>query len=91
MALRDFGWNELVFLLLSARWTLALSLVAFLGGGAAGLLVAACRIAPGRVLPGAAAVWIRALQGTPLLIQLLVVYYGTSFVGLRPDAWTARR
>ena len=29
------------------------------------------------------------MQGTPLLVQLLVVYYGAPFIGLRPDAWIA--
>jgi polar amino acid transport system permease protein len=89
MGLRDFGWPELYFLLFSARWTLLLSLIAFAGGGALGLVVAAMRVAPSRILRGAAAAWIRALQGTPLLVQLLVVYYGSSFLGFRPDAWLA--
>ena len=89
MTLRDFGWNELLFLVFSARWTVFLSLVAFGGGGALGLLVAVLRVAPSRLLRRVAMVWIRALQGTPLLVQLLIVYYGTAFVGLRPDAWLA--
>lgn len=89
MSLRDFGLNEFWFLLFSARWTLLLSLIAFAGGGAIGLFVAACRISPSAVLRRVAAGWIRALQGTPILVQLLLVYYGTSFIGLRPDAWTA--
>jgi len=89
MSVRDFSWNEFLFLLLSARWTLLLSMLAFLGGGVFGLIVAGCRIAPFRILRQAAIVWIRALQGTPLLVQLLIVYYGSSFIGYRPDAWTA--
>jgi polar amino acid transport system permease protein len=89
MTLRDFGWNELWFLVFSARWTILLSLVAFGGGGALGLLVAVCRVAPSTILRRTATVWIRALQGTPLLVQLLIVYYGTAFIGLHPDAWIA--
>jgi polar amino acid transport system permease protein len=89
MTLRDFGWNELFFLVFSARWTIYLSLVAFAGGGALGLLVAVLRVAPSRALRRVAMVWIRALQGTPLLVQLLIVYYGTAFLGFHPDAWLA--
>ena len=89
MSVRDFGWNEFLFLLMSVRWTVFLSLLAFVGGGILGLLVAACRIAPSRLLRQAAITWIRVLQGTPLLVQLLIVYYGSPFVGYRPDAWTA--
>lgn len=89
MSLRDFGWNEFYFLVFSARWTVLLSLIAFAGGGIAGLIIAACRIAPSRIARRAAAAWITVMQGTPLLVQLLIVYYGTAFVGYRPDAWTA--
>jgi polar amino acid transport system permease protein len=89
MTLRDFGWPELWFLLFSARWTISLSLIAFAGGGALGLVVAACRVAPSAALRRAAVVWIRVFQGTPLLVQLLIMYYGTSFLGFRPDAWVA--
>jgi polar amino acid transport system permease protein len=89
MTLRDFGWNEVYFLLLAARWTLVLSLIAFAGGGVLGLVVAALRVAPSALARRAAIIWIRAFQGTPLLVQLLIIYYGSSFIGLRPDAWTA--
>jgi polar amino acid transport system permease protein len=89
MSVRDFGWNEFLFLVFSVRWTVLLSLLAFLGGGVFGLIVAGCRIAPSRILRQSAIIWIRALQGTPLLVQLLIVYYGSSFIGYRPDAWTA--
>ncbi|MBV8911530.1 MAG: amino acid ABC transporter permease, partial [Acetobacteraceae bacterium] len=44
MSLRTFGWPELEFLLLSLRWTLALSLIAFVGGGLLGAGVAALRV-----------------------------------------------
>ena len=89
MSLRDFGWNEVYFLLLSTKWTIVLSLIAFAGGGLLGLAVAAARVAPIRRLRHAAAIWIRIFQGTPLLVQLLLMYYGTAFIGLRPDAWLA--
>ena len=37
MTLRDFGWPELQFLVLSVRWTILLSLIAFAGGGGPGI------------------------------------------------------
>lgn len=89
MTLRDFGWPELQFLVFSVRWTILLSLIAFAGGGALGLVVAACRVAPSRALRGAMDVYITLFQGTPLLVQLLLVYYGSSFIGLTPNAWIA--
>jgi polar amino acid transport system permease protein len=50
MSLRDFGPNELMFLLLATRWTILLALIAFAGGGLLGLLIAAIRVAPARPL-----------------------------------------
>jgi polar amino acid transport system permease protein len=89
MSLRNFGLNELYFMLLSVRWTVLLSLVACFGGGALGLLVAALRVAPSRLIRRATGVYIVFFQGTPILVQLLLAYYGTSFLGFTPDAWLA--
>ncbi len=89
MTLREFGWPELQFLVFSVRWTVLLSLIAFAGGGALGLVVAACRVAPSRALRRAMDAYITLFQGTPLLVQLLLVYYGSSFIGFTPDALVA--
>ena len=89
MSLRDFGPNELMFLLLATRWTILLALIAFAGGGAIGLAVAALRVAPLPPLRWLAAGYIQFFMGTPILIQLFMVYYGSSFLGARPDPWFA--
>lgn len=89
MSLRDFGPNELMFLLLATRWTILLALIAFAGGGLIGLVVAAIRVAPARPLRWLAAGYIQFFMGTPILIQLFMAYYGSSFLGYRPDPWVA--
>ena len=89
MSLRDFGPNELYFLLMATRWTILLALITFAGGGAIGLIVAALRVAPARVLRWIAAGYIQFFMGTPILIQLFMIYYGSSFLGARPDVWFA--
>lgn len=89
MSLRDFGPNELWFLLMAARWTIGLALIAFVGGGAIGLLIAALRVAPVRPLRWLAMIYAQFFMGTPVLIQLFMVYYGSSFLGFRPDPWFA--
>lgn len=89
MSLRDFGPNELWFLLMAARWTVLLALIAFAGGGAIGLVVAALRVAPLRPLRWLAVVYTQFFMGTPILIQLFMIYYGSSFLGFRPDPWFA--
>ncbi|MDW6024017.1 amino acid ABC transporter permease [Mesorhizobium sp. BAC0120] len=89
MSLRDFGPNELMFILLAARWTIVLALIAFIGGGVLGMVIAALRVAPVGALRWLAAVYIQFFMGTPLLIQLFMAYYGSSLLGYRPDVWTA--
>ena len=41
------------------------------------------------LLERAAAGYIALFQGTPLLMQLFVVYYGLALIGLKLDAWVA--
>lgn len=87
---RDFGPTELVFLLAALRWTVALTLVAFLGGGLGGFAVAMMRVSRLRAVRAAATVYIALLQGTPLLMQLFLAFYGLAVLtGVRLDAWPA--
>jgi polar amino acid transport system permease protein len=77
MSLRDFGPNELMFLLMATRWTILLALITFIGGGALGFVIAAIRVAPVRPLRWLAAGYIQFFMGTPILIQLFMIYYAT--------------
>ena len=87
---RDFGPAELVFLLAALRWTVALTLVAFLGGGIGGFVVAIMRVSRMRAVRAVATVYITLLQGTPLLMQLFLAFYGlVVLTGVRLDAWPA--
>jgi polar amino acid transport system permease protein len=79
--IRQFGWNELELLLLAARWTLFLALIAFVGGGIGGLITALLRTADNRVSRVAMIVFIRVFQGTPLLMQLFLAYFGMAIFG----------
>ena len=89
MSLRDFGPNELMFLIMATRWTILLAIVTFIGGGMIGAVLAALRVAPLRPLRWLAAGYIQFFMGTPILIQLFMAYYGSAFLGFRPDAWAA--
>lgn len=83
------GFNELYFLLQGLKWTVALTIIGFIGGGIFGLLVALARTAESKTLQRATTGYIAIFQGTPLLMQLFVVYYGVALVGLNVDAWIA--
>lgn len=87
--MRSLGPNELLFILLATRWTLALSAIAFLGGGVGGLAVALARTGGHSWLRVASAGYIRLFQGTPLLMQLFLVFFGINILGLSVDPWTA--
>lgn len=75
-------WDILRNLLLATQWTILLSLIAFIGGGAVGLLVCAARITRHRAVTWAARLYIELLQGTPLLMQLFLCFFGLSLLGL---------
>lgn len=76
-----FGPQHLWFLLTAAGWTLALSAIAFIGGGLLGFGVALARISPNRVVRGLASAYVQVVQGTPLLILLFMIYFGLAIAG----------
>jgi polar amino acid transport system permease protein len=82
-------WDIVSALLLTARWTVVLSLVAFVGGGALGLLVLMARTSRLSGMRRAAWVYIELFQGTPLLMQLFLAFFGLSLVGIEVPAWLA--
>ncbi len=80
--IRQFGWNEFELLVFAARWTIVLALIAFVGGGIGGLIVALLRTADNRTARAATGVFIRVFQGTPLLMQLFLAYFGMAIFGV---------
>lgn len=87
--IRDFSTGDLVLLLLAARWTIVLSLIAFAGGSVMGLLIALARTSRMKALRHAAGGYIELFQDTPLLMQLFIVFFGANIIGLQISAWTA--
>jgi polar amino acid transport system permease protein len=88
--MRTFGLSEFLLILAAVRWTILLSLVAFVGGGILGFAVAIMRTTRSRVLRLLAAGYIQAFQGTPVLMQLFLFYYGFAVLfDVQIDAWPA--
>ena len=85
--MRDLNGGDLVFLLTGLKWTIVLSAGAFLFGGIVGLLVALARVSPRRGLRWAAIGYIRVIQGTPLLLQLFLVFFGADLLGFGLGAY----
>ena len=82
-------WDILRNLLFATRWTIALSAVAFIGGGLVGLGIMLLRVSRRKWARRFAAGYIGLFQGTPLLLQLFVVFFGLPMLGLRIEPWTA--
>jgi polar amino acid transport system permease protein len=82
-------WDILRNLLLAGRWTIALSLIAFLGGAAVGLLLLILRLTSAPWAVRFVAAYVQVFQGTPLLMQLFLMYFGLALFGIKTSAWTS--
>ena len=86
----DFSvWDIFRNLLLAARWTVLLSLIAFVGGGLVGMALLIARIAKLRGAERLVGAYVQVFQGTPLLMQLFLAYFGISLFGINVSAWVA--
>lgn len=72
----------LVFLLAATRWTLLLSVIAFVGGGIGALLLLLLRYARPGIGIRFMKYYVELLQGTPLLLQLFLVFFGLPLLGI---------
>ena len=70
------------FLLLAARWTLLLAAIAFVGGKIGAMLLLFWRFGAPRTGRLATTLYIQLFQGTPLLLQLFLVFFGLPMLGI---------
>jgi len=87
--MRTFGFAEFLFIAEAARWTIALSAIAFAGGAIGGLLVALGRTSDSPVLRTLASGFVQIFQGTPLLLQLFLIFFGAPVLGFDINPWLA--
>lgn len=87
--MRTFGLPEFLFILEAAKWTIALSMIAFTGGALGGLLVALGRTSENRLAQWLSTGFIQIFQGTPLLLQLFLVFFGAPVLGFDINPWVA--
>ena len=67
--------------------TIPLALASFALGLAIALVVALARISGIRLLSALARFYISIIRGTPLLVQLFVIFYGLPSIGVLLDPW----
>jgi len=75
-------WAALIF-------TAPLTLLSFVLGLAVGLLTALARLFGPKPLVAAARFYVWIFRGTPLLVQLFLIFYGLPSAGILLDAFTA--
>jgi cystine transport system permease protein len=67
--------------------TIPLALASFALGLALALVVALMRLSRVRVVSSIARAYVSVIRGTPLLVQLFVIFYGLPSVGVTVDPW----
>lgn len=87
--MRTFGIQDLWFIVQAAQWTVLLSIIAFVGGAIGGLAIALARTSDHALLQRLATAYIQLFQGTPLLMQLFLVFFGAPVLGLEVSPWVA--
>lgn len=84
----DLFWSSLGPLLLGAiQGTIPLTLASFALGLVIALVIAIMRISPNKLANAVGRVYISIIRGTPLLVQLFVIFYGLPAVGVKIDPW----
>ncbi|HWA17898.1 MAG TPA: amino acid ABC transporter permease [Devosia sp.] len=74
--------NYFIYLLQGAGWTVILSALAFVFGGAAGFLVMLARISRIAAVNRIAMFYVQVIQGIPLLIIIFIIYFGLGILGI---------
>ena len=80
--MRFLTFAHLQFLFDGLLWTVGLSLLAFVGGGLLGFLVALGTSYGPRWSRLAVSLYVKLIQGTPLLVLLPLAYFGLPSLGL---------
>ncbi|WP_202615928.1 amino acid ABC transporter permease [Arthrobacter sp. H-02-3] len=84
----ELVWSSLGPLLTGAiAGTIPLALASFSLGLLLALLVALMRLSRNRVVSAVARIYISVIRGTPLLVQLFVIFYGLPSVGITISPW----
>ena len=76
-------------MLVGAGYTLLFALASMVGGIAIGFPTALLRMARSRLLRWPADLYVSVMRGTPLLVQIFVIYYGLPSIGIEFTPVTA--
>jgi len=81
-------WDIFSNLVLAARWTIVLSLVAFVGGAVVAVALLLAKLSSQRWIRLLVDTWIKLLQGSPLLILLFMGFSACRcWACMSPHGW----
>ncbi|MDR6986132.1 cystine transport system permease protein [Paenarthrobacter nitroguajacolicus] len=84
----DLIWSSFGPLITGAvTGTIPLTLASFAIGLVLALVVALLRLSPNWLLSGIGRFYVSVIRGTPLLVQLFVIFFGLPSIGVRLDPW----
>jgi polar amino acid transport system permease protein len=89
MAMTLLSGAQVHFLFQGLWWTVVLSVMAFVGGGLLGFIVAILRVYGPAFVRNLTMLYIKLVQGTPLLVLLSLTYFGLPTMGVTIDPLTA--
>lgn len=69
--------------------TIPITIISFAIGLVLAVAAALGRISGNRIFSGIARVYISIIRGTPLLVQLFIVFYGLPEIGIKLSPWTS--
>lgn len=78
----ELVWQSAPFLLRGAIYTIGLSVVSMMLGLILGFIIALMRLSDYRILSWPARIYVSFIRGTPLLVQLFIIYYGLPELGI---------
>jgi cystine transport system permease protein len=89
MELLDLLREAAPIMLAGAGYTLLFAVASMVGGLLLGFPTALMRIAPWALLRWPATLYVSVMRGTPLLVQIFVIYYGLPSIGIEFTPVTA--
>jgi cystine transport system permease protein len=85
----ELMWENVPFLLKGAYYTLYITIVSMFFGLIIGLVVAVARLKGNRPVRWLARMYVSIIRGTPVLVQIAVIYYGLDDYGISFGSLTA--
>ncbi|MGE0239305.1 MAG: amino acid ABC transporter permease [Parvibaculaceae bacterium] len=87
--MRDLNAGDFIYLLYGLKWTIGISAAALLTGTLLALLFVMAHLTRSRLIGLVHFAYVTVFQGTPLIGQLFVFYFGLSILGFEVDAFVA--